>query len=253
MLGAHGIKSAIAGGGYNANIWTYFANEYHIGADNSAPTLRILNTANGGIMTHMSSVAPTTVNASEVSLGGGRVLAYAEFVSQTNSFYTPNNQGLYIGGTFRLYGDVNYTHVKSPSGVTKIYTGNTDSYYDNGSHHFRNAAGTGDGDVYAGNVYRNGSLQPQSTVTFINVNGSTYLTLTAIPDNSMWELTVGNATDGYTARAILGKPAAGVASVLLSEVHSNANLTISLSGDDIRINNGVGATRTMLYVLTRLY
>lgn len=43
------------------------------------------------------------------------------------------------------------------------------------------------------------------------------------------------------------------AAVIVTNNNSNANLTISLNGDAIRITNGVASTRTVIYCLTRLY
>lgn len=89
-----------------------------------------------------SSVAPTTIDGGSVRIGAGFILL-------------DNDRGIKIGSNYRLYGDVSYTHIKSPSENTKCYFGNTDSYYDNDGHWFRNAAGTSEGTINAGLINAN--------------------------------------------------------------------------------------------------
>lgn len=195
----------------------------------------------------------SAANPGEVVIGNGRFRAYENIISEAGDFYAAANRGLLIGSTYRFTGNASYTHVRSPDGTTRMYITDSTCYFDNDNHYFRNHAGTIDGNVYMGNLYRSGSLQPASQVGFTDIGASTYTTILATPDYTMWELTVGNGNDGYMAKAVFGKPSASVATVLLSEVHSHADLTISLSGNDVHINNGVAGTRTIFYVLTKLY
>ena len=208
-----------------------------------------------GIWTFKNNGTAIAANSGETVVGGGRIRTYDSVISEAGYFIASTNYGLSVGGTLRFFGDNSYTYVNSPDGTKKLYLGNSDTYYDNGSHRFRNAAGTADGDVYMGNLYRAGSLQPASTVTSFNNPASSYTTLIDLNtvNGSMWELTVGNATDGYMARAVFGKPSSSAGAVLLSEVHSHADLTITLVGNEIRINNGVSAIRTTFYTFTKLY
>lgn len=208
-----------------------------------------------GIWTFKNGGTAVLPNSGETTVGGGRVRTYEAVMCETGSFHVANNQGLYIAGTLRFSGDGSSSHVRSPDQTIRIQVWNAASYYDNGEHRFRDTAGTGDGTVYMGNLYRAGSLQPASMVTFFNNPASSYTTLIDLNtvNGSMWELTVGNATEGYMARAVFGKPSSSAGAVLLSEVHNHADLTITLSGNDIRINNGVSAIRTTFYTLTKLY
>lgn len=72
LLGAHGVKSAISGSSYNANIWTYFFNEYHIGYSSTAPAIKV---ENNDRTTFYSATAPGTPGSNQVLIGGGEVKA----------------------------------------------------------------------------------------------------------------------------------------------------------------------------------
>lgn len=182
LLGAHGVKSSIAGGGYDANIWTYFANEYHIGYDSANPATKW---ETNGRVTFYGTTAPGTAGSNQVLIGGGQI----------------------------------------------------------------NAAGN---ITTAGYYSISGYVQPRSIVSLVNIGASTYSDIYTLVTNDLVQVTIGNATDGYAASAIITKASSG-APVIVRNDNSSANLTISVSGDAIRVTNGVGSTRTIIYCVTRLY
>lgn len=109
------------------------------------------------------------------------------------------------------------------------------------------------GDIETATKFRvNGSDQPVSTVSLVNVNASSTYDLLTVGDNEMWSLAIGNATDGYMVHAVFGKPSASSGAVMATNNNTNANLTVALVGNILRISNGVGSTRTMIYTLTKL-
>lgn len=98
----------------------------------------------------------------------------------------------------------------------------------------------------------NGNDQPVATVALVNVSASSTYDLLTVGDNEMWSLAIGNATEGYMVHAVFGKPSASAGSVMATNNNTDANLTVALVGDILRISNGIGSTRTMLYTLTKL-
>lgn len=204
----------------------------------------------------ISATGSATFGGTIISaLGGGSLSilpgtvdhCYMQFFPRTA---TPAVRGAYIG--FAASGSANVqlaNEIGYHSLLSSYSTGTA------GANEVRIGAGqiNAASDIETATKFRvNGSDQPVSAVSFVNVNASSTADLLTVGDNEMWCLAIGNATDGYMVHAVFGKPSASSGAVMATNNNTNANLTVALVGNILRISNGVGSTRTMIYTLTKL-
>lgn len=214
------------------------------GATFTTPVLTIAHT---GTATFNGDIRAAIGGAALSLLPGSVDHSYMQFYPRTS---TPGARGGYFG--FAAAGSSNIqlaVEIGYLSFLSSYATGTA------GANEVRVGAGklnaASDIETATG-FYVAGSLQPVSAVSLVNVNASSTYDLLTVGDNEMWQLDIGNATDGYMVHTVFGKPSASVGAVIAANNNTHANLTVALVGNVLRISNGVGATRTMIYVLTRL-
>lgn len=222
-----------------------------------------------------NSVALTIAATGAATFGGSITAGYVAVVGTTGAFNVANKFGAdHFSGQARLYsngpdvstnGGFDFNSVRSDGSnqITALSISSTSvsTFYGTttpgtaGANEVRIGAGqiNAASDIETATKFRvNGSDQPVSTMSLINVNASSTADLLTVGDGEMWCLAIGNATDGYMVHAVFGKPSVSSDAVMVTNNNTNANLTVALVGNILRISNGIGATRTMIYTLTKL-
>lgn len=107
----------------------------------------------------------------------------------------------------------------------------------------------------------NGNLKSSASVksplissekTLVNVNAASSFTLFTAVANGCYLVNVSQEEEDYAATAIV-TVIGNTATVNVNSIYStNANLSITATGLDIKVNNGLGATRTVFYGFIRI-
>jgi hypothetical protein len=89
--------------------------------------------------------------------------------------------------------------------------------------------------------------------SLIVIGGASNATLFTAEESSMYIVIATQETEKYAVTAIVHVPRTGTTAEIFEIGKTNANLTLSVSGLNVRANNGVGAARAIAYSATRFY